>query len=545
MSNILKVTTPLTGYENNTIRPNQPTQEDITGVQAPIVPDKVVRPDGRNDAGADAQAQMKQNFESNFSNFIKLLRDSPDGVEDLAQLFREKMASFAKNGFASDGAGVLADFFNRIGLKASDMSGYVQEQVEVSMRFKGPFFDLIRQVFQNTTSVELKSGILDFLRRYADMASGNHILQTIENALKECQGRMFSGPAGELGKLVEQLQEMNGQKGTDAAQGQEAGQNGQAAEKAPKEGDVRGQGVAGEVSQNGAASKEEGAGLLGTRQQEADGREENAWGQRLISKGETAQNAAFLKDRVLPYLNRYITATHDRGSLRNLTVQMAYQISRYENGSMEGIKNVFQRLLGYQEFRNAFGELTPDALETVLRKAADDGAREDIGKGILHMIQSGLKGEEGVERRQVAQNFINSALLNESVYMPVLHLMLPMVVDDRLIYSEMWVDPDAQDAKSLEEDERAVKMLVKFDIEDVGFFDLFFLYRDGRMDLQLDYPDEYRERDSEIRQGISRILSENNIRVENFVTGSSRESIPLTEAFPKLVERRNAVNVRV
>lgn len=115
MSNILKVTTPLTGYENNTIRPNQPTQEDITGVQAPIVPDKVVRPDGRNDAGADAQAQMKQNFESNFSNFIKLLRDSPDGVEDLAQLFREKWPVLQRTALPRTGQGCWLIFLTASG----------------------------------------------------------------------------------------------------------------------------------------------------------------------------------------------------------------------------------------------------------------------------------------------------------------------------------------------------------------------------------------------------------------------------------------------
>ena len=40
-------------------------------------------------------------------------------------------------------------------------------------------------------------------------------------------------------------------------------------------------------------------------------------------------------------------------------------------------------------------------------------------------------------------------------------------------------------------------------------------------------------------------MAENGIRLQNLVTGSSQESIPITEAFPKIYERKNGVNVRV
>lgn len=558
MSNILKVTTPLTGYENtNNIKNNPLTNPEATNIQAPVVPEKVVRPDGRNDAGRDAQ--MKQlNYESNFSNFIRLMRENPDAVENLARLLQERMGSYARQGISSEESGLLEYFFSRIGIKEADMSSYMQEQVDVSMRFKGPFFDLIRQAFRETSSVELKSGILDFLKKYVDMASGDHIMRTMMSALKQCQQHMFSGPAAELGKMMEELeQQMAEQKeallqelpdGEKAVLQQEAAE--EAREEAASARETLPSEKAQEEVQGGAVKQEETARQEGAAGQKKLPQQEQSLRQAMegsVMKGRTEESAAFLKDRILPYLNKYISATHNRGGLRNLTVQMAYQLSRYENGSMEGLKSAFAKLLGHQDFQRFFEGLSdPKLLEDFLRKAADDSRKEEMTRGFIQMLKSGVKGEAGVETRQVLQNFVNNALLGESVYMPVLHMVLPMVVDGRLLYSEMWVDPDAQNAQDTAGAEgKAVKMLVKFDIEEVGFFDLFFLYKDGKMNLQLDYPDTYRDKDEEIRQNISRILSENDIRVETFVTGSSKESIPLTEAFPKIVERRNAVNVRV
>ncbi len=537
MSNILKVTTPLAGYDNNTIRqnPNQ-QQQEVTSVQAPVMPEKVVRPDGRNDAGADAQAQMRLNYESNFSNFVRLLKDTPDSVEELAQMLREHLSSFSGVDLAGDGAGVLAAFFSRIGMEEGAVPGYMQEQLETSMRFQGPFFNLIRQAFNETSSVELKAGILDFLRRYADMASGNHILFTIENALKECQARMFSGPAAELKALAQELRAMNARPGEGLRQKEVEGNALRSYEGSQ---DSRDGQTAEAGGTDGAAMGQKSARLPGQEEKTSE-----LIGQTWREKGDTEENASFVKEKILPFLNRYISGTHDRGNLRNITVQMAYQLSRYENGSMEGLKGAYQRLLGFQEFRDLFGELPPEALAQVLRRTADDSEKEAVLKGFMKMITDGMKGNGSVERKQALHNFVQNSLLNESVYMPVLHLSLPMLVGGRMIYSELWVDPDAEGIPGRDEEERAVKMLVKFDIEDVGFFDLFFIYQGGRMDLQLDYPDELAEHDKEIRDGVAKILSENSIRVENFVTGSSAESIPLAEAFPKLLEKREGINVR-
>lgn len=473
MSNILKVTSPIGGYENgNNIKMNPTANAEVQGVQAPITPQKVSRPGGRDDAGQNS-TQLKLNYESNFNHFIKLLNNSPDQVEDLMRLLMEKKELLVQAGMNKGTAEDIARFFSMIGLKEGNMSAFLKEQADMGIRYRGPFFDLLRQVFNNTDSVDLKAGLLDFVRRYGDMASGGHIMQSISELLEKCREQMFSKSAGELERMAARLK---------------------------------------------------------TGEQHVN--------------GDTQKNAALLKEKILPFLNKYISATHDRGLLRQYTAHLAYQLARYENGSMDGLMQTFGKLMGFQGFKKVFGSMDEALIESVLRKASQ--ADEGWNKEFLNILRSGMNGDASTEGKMISQNFVHSMLLNESVYMPVLHLMLPMMVDGRLMYSELWVDPDDKGAaEDDEEDGRVVKALIKFDIEKLGFFDMFFVYKNGKMDMQLDFPDNLKGKEKEIRQNINRIMAENGIRLQNLVTGSSQESIPITEAFPKIYERKNGVNVRV
>ena len=58
---------------------------------------------------------------------------------------------------------------------------------------------------------------------------------------------------------------------------------------------------------------------------------------------------------------------------------------------------------------------------------------------------------------------MNGMLINESVYMPLLHFILPFQYEDNNVMSEMWVDPDSR----REEDSvgRKIKLFLKFDIQ--------------------------------------------------------------------------------
>ena len=64
---------------------------------------------------------------------------------------------------------------------------------------------------------------------------------------------------------------------------------------------------------------------------------------------------------------------------------------------------------------------------------------------------------------------MNGMLMNESVYMPLLHFMIPFQYEDNNVVSEMWVDPDAR--RKTEDEGRKIKLFMKFDIQRLGKFE--------------------------------------------------------------------------
>lgn len=477
MSNILRVTTPPTGYDNsNNVKTGTSTPKDPR-IQAPVIPDKVVRTDGRSDSAAqENNVGLKFTYESNFDNFISQMTKTPAMIDEFSSIFFEKLGVIVESGLQTNFAQEISGFMDMIKLSPGELLSFLKNQGDAAVRYKGAFFNVLRQVMGESSSMEVKVGILEFLKRYTDMAEGRHILENIRRDISTIKERMFSNAKGQLEKMEEQLD-----------YGPQAG------------------------------------------------------------RGNTNKNAELLKSKILPFLNDYISKTHDRGDLREAAANMSAQVARYENGEIGKLLESFSRLLDYQDMQKYFPGLDVNQLRQILENTEYEKAvkRNTAMEKFLSVIEAGVNGEGGIENKQVFRNLMSAILLNESVYMPVLHMMLPMEVDGRLMFSELWVDPDSEERWSAGDNERVIKGLIKFDIKDVGYFDLFFLYSNEKVRIQLHYPEKLKEENRNIRDRIGQIFAENGMRAEEIILDSTDKSIPVSEAFPKIYERKNSVNVSI
>lgn len=477
MSNVLRVTTPLTGYDNMPHPKTDMGARENSKIQGPVNPEKVMRPDARSDSAAEEQnVGLKFQYQSNFENFISQMKAGGSVTEEFTSLFFERMGTLVKAGMGENTAQELARFMELIQVEPQNMLSFIQEQSSASIRFQGAFFSVLRQVMKESKNVELKAGTLEFVKRYTDMAEGEHILREIKQTLQEIKGSMFA----------------NGRE----------------------------------------------------RLEELEGRMEYA---QSAGKGDTNQKASVIKEQILPYLNQYINSTHDRGELRENSVLLAALTARYENGEASRVQEKFEELMEYPLMQKYFKGLEPKDLMRVLASTDFEKAveRNEWMKEFASVIKDGITKGTNPEHKQVFRNMLTAILLNESVYMPVLHLMLPMQVEDKLMFAEMWIDPDAGGRTREEGQERAIQGLVKFDIRDVGFFDLFFVYQNNKVNLQLNYPEALRDKEDEIRSRIAGILAENGLESEELFLGSSMEPIPVSEAFPQIFERKNSINVKI
>lgn len=472
MSNILKVTTPVTGYDN-TLSKQTPSQkaEDLS-VKNPIVPDKVVRADGRSQTGQEQGVRQGIAYESNFGNFIQSIQNIPKLREIMSKMLFSGMGNLVEAGVSKGTAAEIEALLQMLSMSPDKLKDFLKSQMGGANRLQGPLFDMLRQVMGEASTVELKQSILDFLKKYNDMSSGKHLLENIKGQLKEMEGYMFRSDREALQSLSSKLLE--------------------------------------------------------------------------YSMENNRANAQILKEQIIPFLGRYVSETRDLGAIRDLISLLTLNTSRYENGNVDSVAQAFQRLMEFPAFQKKFEGMNAEEFRNMLLNVDFDRAagKAEWADSFLDIIRSGVKGEAGIENREAFLNIMNGMLVNESVYMPVLHVMLPLILNGVPVFSEMWVDPDEESGNE-GSSERGVKILLKFDMKEVGFFDMILYYENGKMDMMLRYPESLSQHEGEIRKGIAQIMARNDVELEYLAVEQGKESIPVSAAFPKIFERRNAVNVTI
>ena len=78
-------------------------------------------------------------------------------------------------------------------------------------------------------------------------------------------------------------------------------------------------------------------------------------------------------------------------------------------------------------------------------------------------------------------------LLNESVFMPLNHMIIPLEWNGRAMYSELWVDPDAEDREkgSRQPGQEKIQFLFKLDIQSLGYLEMTLAARQEEIELDI------------------------------------------------------------
>lgn len=269
------------------------------------------------------------------------------------------------------------------------------------------------------------------------------------------------------------------------------------------------------------------------------------WG---AANGDTAANAGILNGRIIPFLSAYISRTHDYGAVRDATMLLIFNAVRYQDGEKERLLRVFDRLTSDRDFERLFGEDAKASLEHLLGAGADAAASQrsvmaEFADNLAKLLLSGANGQAGLENVQQFYTIMNGMLVNESVYMPLLHFILPFQYEDNNVVSEMWVDPDAK--KDNAAGGRAVKLFLKFDIQSLGKFEMVMTLQDHESRMQLFVPTHLVKQDKKIQSDINGILKKNGIRLGQFSVYGRIRDRKVTEVFSEIQEKETTINVRI
>ncbi len=123
MADILKVTTPMSGYDNSTIK-NNPQAGQGPQIQNPVDPSKVMRGDNRTDSGGNQEQQLAFQYRSNFGTFLNMIKNTPDITRIFSDVFFQGEEMLTGGVMGEEAARQIASFFKASQMKEEDVLGF-------------------------------------------------------------------------------------------------------------------------------------------------------------------------------------------------------------------------------------------------------------------------------------------------------------------------------------------------------------------------------------------------------------------------------------
>ena len=256
--------------------------------------------------------------------------------------------------------------------------------------------------------------------------------------------------------------------------------------------------------------------------------------------GKTEENTSLINNQIIPFMSNYISRTHDYGAVRNAVVMFILYAVKYENGSEELLAKQKDALMNNPDFRLLFKGNPEEAFKELVDqvKGQEDNA---FPKLFTDFLKAGAEGKAGTENISHFQEVLHGLLVNESVYMPLQHLVIPFRYDDKDVMSEMWVEQEAKDGAG----GKLTKMLLKFNIQSLGNFEIISGISDMRVDLQLFMPEELMDKQKDVEDVLSHILRRNGLSVANLGVYQKTRDFRIQEVFPEIKEAEKGLNVRI
>ena len=268
-----------------------------------------------------------------------------------------------------------------------------------------------------------------------------------------------------------------------------------------------------------------------------------------IDAGDREGSLKLLREQVFSLVSKYVSTTHDRGLARNLLSAMTLDVARYENGNEDAMLEALRHLASSNVLPRELAELSNPELLRVLREADFFKATQSnaFAERMAKATHRALSGEAGVDMQEAFHHIMNSVLINESVYMPLQHYMLPMNWNGKLAFSEMWVDPDAErsNRRAKEAAGPVQRVLIKMDIDAVGAFDVLIQNRSEGVSMLVTCPKSVAEHSPQITQSLRDIIARNGLNVEQVQVVEQHRPLTVSEVFPQVFERMSGVNVKI
>jgi hypothetical protein len=267
--------------------------------------------------------------------------------------------------------------------------------------------------------------------------------------------------------------------------------------------------------------------------------------------GDTDADLAVLKHKIIPLLGEYSAKTNEIGKPRDTISMLLHNTAILNDSSRTNLNAKFNELYVYCRDTLNLPQMTLNLMRTFFSgelSDADASQKDAFLTKLTSLLSATGKGAEGIDRT-VLNDITRSLLLDNSVFMPFIHLVLPAQIDGRFLFAQLWIektDPDQSRKEQAKETPVPKNIYLSFEIQDLGLFEAAVSVTGKQVNVKLVYPPAFRSFNGEIRSSISAILKKNGLEPGEVRTSSAQGKPQIPEIIlQEIKERRRSVDVTV
>ena len=268
-------------------------------------------------------------------------------------------------------------------------------------------------------------------------------------------------------------------------------------------------------------------------------------------RAAVSADLAILKKEVLPVLSGYISKFNDYGKMREEVSLLLNNVAILNVSTKENLEQQFGKLIAYCKHSLNLPEPALQQLRAQCGREFSAGETEQpkspLFEAMASLLKQGSRTDTAGFEKAVYQEVCRSLLLDSSVYMPFVHLYLPVNWQGNSMFAQIWVEKKEVGEKmgSAPSAQKGTGVFLTFDIRDLGYFEAAVSLQDKRADIRLNCPPNLVRKSGEIVPDLSRILRQNGFTPgEIRVASSDHPEIPGL-LLQKVQERKRSINVTV
>lgn len=430
-------------------------------------------------------------------------------------------------------------------LKADNISQELQEQHNSTIKFKGEFFNFLRNVLQqHSGNKSIENAVVDVLRGYITLTNKANLQNNLSEHLNQLvqmltqKGQATSPQVNEIKQLIQQNQSVNELKNLTPILKEISIQN----TKDPEIMSVISKAT--EIIEKIQALEKKDVSLHKSLKRLLDQLPDSKLAERFKNFNQKFEQLFFIQEnhgverteaQPKTVVDKIVAMFIKAGSIAELktdTIESNLAKALVMNKTDEQNKSEpLKQLINHQISKENTIETTEskNILEKILLKLTDKSKQ--------------LPDNEGINR--LAETFLKGMTATQSSKQPLLHFLLPIRFEDTQAMGEIWIDPnDQEEGENNQNGKSSTHMFLTLNIEQVGNFELDILLDGKTVDIQLYCPSSVIEQFSDSERQIPQIVEKTGLHLNRFEITLAKKNRQLEEIFPNSFKKRMGVNVK-